>query len=169
MADIRLAHANDAEQACDVLRRAIVQGCVGDHCNDELILEKWLRNKIPSVVESWFAWPSHFSLVAVDGDSVVGVAMLARPGKIVLMHVDPHFRFAGIGTNLLHSLERYATGSGVATLRITSTLSAMPFYKKHGYIVTGPASAAYGPGIAMSKQMDNSPRKRKSQCSCSAD
>jgi GNAT superfamily N-acetyltransferase len=47
----------------------------------------------------------YYPLVATVEGVVVGVAMLSRPGKIVLLHVDLAWRFSGIGTALLQALE----------------------------------------------------------------
>ncbi|OWW20168.1 GNAT family N-acetyltransferase [Noviherbaspirillum denitrificans] len=153
MTGIRLATAREADAACDVLRRSIQECCVEDHRNDPAVLGKWLRNKTRDTVESWFAWPAHYPLVATVGDEVVGVAMLARPGKIVLLHVDPVWRFTGIGSLLLQALEQKAQRSGVSTLRVTSTFTARGFYEAHGYEVLSKTSAAYGTALSMAKRI----------------
>lgn len=58
MSEIRVVTADDARAACEVLRRSILECCVDDHRNDPAILAKWLRNKTPEIVESWFVWPA---------------------------------------------------------------------------------------------------------------
>jgi hypothetical protein len=42
---IRDATPDDADAACDVLRRSISKLCVADHGNDPAILNAWLGNK----------------------------------------------------------------------------------------------------------------------------
>lgn len=166
MTGIRLATASEAVAACDVLRRCIQECCVEDHRNDPAILRKWLRNKTPETVESWFAWPAHYPLVATVGDEVVGVAMLSRPGKIVLLHVDPAWRHAGIGSALLKALEEKAWKSGVATLRVTSTISARRFYESHGYDMLSTTSAAWGSALSMVKRISAACTGSAGNCGC---
>src|SRR5882757_9842767 len=50
---IRDATPDDAEAACDVLRRSISELCVADHGNDPAILNAWLGNKQPEIVAAW--------------------------------------------------------------------------------------------------------------------
>lgn len=166
MTGIRLATASEAGAACEVLRRCIRECCVEDHRNDPAILGKWLRNKTPETVESWFAWPAHYPLVALVGDEVVGVAMLSRPGKIVLLHVDPAWRFSGIGTKLLNALEQKAQKSGVTTLRVASTFTARRFYEAHGFEVLSTTSAAYGTALSMAKRITTGCAVGANACGC---
>jgi hypothetical protein len=63
--EIRDAVAEDAEAACLVLRRSIVELCVADHCNDSAILERWLGNKTPEFFVSWISQSDNSVLVAV--------------------------------------------------------------------------------------------------------
>src|SRR5687768_12801528 len=74
--DIRPAVPLDAAAACHVLRRTIVECCVQDHQNDPDILAAWLGNKHPAMVTSWLESPTNHTLVAVQGEQVVGVALL---------------------------------------------------------------------------------------------
>jgi len=48
--EIRDATPEDADAACDVLRKSISQLCVADHGNDPAILNRWLSNKKPEIV-----------------------------------------------------------------------------------------------------------------------
>jgi GNAT superfamily N-acetyltransferase len=162
MHEVRLATADDAERACEVLRRCIRECCVEDHRNDAAILEKWLRNKTPDTVASWFAWPAHYPLVATLQDEVVGIGMLCRPGRIVLLHVDPAWQLAGVGSTLLRRLEARALKSGVPALRVNSTLSARRFYEAHGYRPITMINVPYGSALAMTKRL-------ASRCGCVAD
>jgi GNAT superfamily N-acetyltransferase len=167
MSEIRVATVGDAAAACEVLRRSILEGCVQDHRNDPLILARWLRNKTPDIVESWFAWPAHFPLVALADDDIVGVAMLSRPGKIVLLHVSPERRFAGIGTALLQALEARAARTGAPILRLASTFSAQRFYERHGYVAGGTTNTGYGTALVMSKHLGRRYAVSKA-CRCGA-
>lgn len=168
MTGIRLATAREARAACEVLRRSILECCAEDHRNDPAILQKWLRNKTPETVESWFAWPAHYPLVATAGEEVTGVAMLSRPGKIVLLHVDPAWRGTGIGAALLKALEEKAQRTGAAMLRVSSTFSARRFYESHGYEFLAETSVPYGTALAMAKRFKPECAAAAESCGCAA-
>ena len=51
--DIREANAEDTEEACQVLRRSIIELCAADHRNDPTLLTAWLSNKTPANVAAW--------------------------------------------------------------------------------------------------------------------
>ena len=62
---IRDAVPADAPAACEVLRGSIIELCAADHRNDPVILERWLANKTPEIVDSWIRQPGNLVLVAV--------------------------------------------------------------------------------------------------------
>lgn len=164
--EIRLAATSEADKACKVLRRCISQCCIEDHRNDPEILARWLGNKTPDIVADWFAWPSHHALVAVDGDAILGVAMLSRPGKMVLLHVDPDWRLRGVGKALLQALEARASRFGATALRVASTVSARSFYEHHGYQVVGTTPAIFGDALKMVKSLPRGTYKSAKSCRC---
>lgn len=166
--EIRVAEQGDAVSACSVLRRSISECCMEDHRNDCAILSTWLGNKTPENVAAWFASPANFSVVAVDGGKVVGVAVLTRDGRIVLFYVDPGARFCGIGKSLLQALESQAREWKLRSLRVISTLAAQHFYARNGFIAAGIAKTAFGTeGVSFSKALDGSPKRKG--CRCSSD
>ena len=67
--EIRDAVAEDAEAACQVLRRSIAELCLADHRNDPAILERWLGNKTPEIFVSWIEQSDNSLLVAVEAGS----------------------------------------------------------------------------------------------------
>lgn len=158
MTQIRLATTREARAACNVIRRSIMHCCSDDYRNDSAILDRWLSSTTPDIVEGWFSWPTHFPLVAMLDDQVAGVAMLSGRRKIVLMHVDPQWRLAGIGTALLQTLEVKAAKSGAPYLKLSSTFSARLFYERHGYSVTGTTdTVVYGTALTMIKSLSARP------------
>ena len=166
MVEIGIATIDDACAVSDLLRRSILEGCVKDHRNDPAILAKWLGNKKPEIIGSWFVWPSHFPLVARIDREIVGVAMLARPGKIALLHVDPRRRGSGIGSGLLGILERRAEHFGATRLRLSSTYSAQGFYERKGYRTIGTTHVPYGAAVAMIKMLTADRHAAASPCGC---
>ena len=68
---IRDAVPEDAQAACEVVRRSIIELCAADHHNDPAILERWLANKTAEIVASWIRQPGNSVLVAVEGNAVL--------------------------------------------------------------------------------------------------
>jgi len=52
---VRTATPEDAEAACAVIRRSIVECCIEDHHGDSALLAAWLANKTPDVRETTLA------------------------------------------------------------------------------------------------------------------
>lgn len=142
--EIRTAQSEDAEQACELLRRAITHCCASDHRNDPDILSAWLGNKTPDNVRTWFDCSSYHCLVALDGRRIQGVSVLTRAGKIMLLYVAPETLAHGVGTSLLKEMETVAQKWGVRSLCVLSTLSAAPFYMRNGFVPGEEKTTAFG-------------------------
>ncbi len=142
--EIRVAKPSDAVAACTVLRRSIADCCVEDHRHDAAVLSAWLGNKVPENIAAWFSSEANFSLIAVAGTEVVGVALLTRAGKISLCYLIPEVRFTGAGKALLQAIESKAIEWGLPLLRVSSTVTAEQFYLRHGYVSAGLGKAVYG-------------------------
>lgn len=105
---IREAVEADAEAACRVLRRSITECCIADHCNDQELLNAWLRNKTPENVIAWITHDKNITRVAVTGNRIVGFAMLQKSGYLALNYILPEVLFQGVGRALLQALESAA-------------------------------------------------------------
>jgi hypothetical protein len=93
---IRPARPEDAQAACDVLRRSIIELCADDHHGDPEILRQWLANKTPETVAAWISNPATTTLVAVEAGAILGVGLVTATGVINLNYVSPDGRFRGI-------------------------------------------------------------------------
>jgi GNAT superfamily N-acetyltransferase len=153
--EIRDATPQDANAACDVLRRSISQLCAADHGNDPAILGNWLSNKTPEIVAGWAKQPGNSLLVAVEGDVVLGVGSVTDAGEITLNYVAPEARFRGISRALLRALEARASERGNTSCTLTSTETAHRFYQSSGYSDDGEPDGRFGTssGYPMSKRL----------------
>lgn len=160
---VRVASPDDAFQACALLRRSILECCVPDHHNDPEVLASWLGNKDPLTVATWFSSPLNHAVVAVQGETVVGVALLTRKGKVCLCNVMPEQRHTGIGRSLLAALEKQAVEWGISTVNVASTLVAQAFYRRNGYLPGRATESCFGLETTLfSKQLPLSGRN----CRC---
>ncbi|SNS69270.1 L-amino acid N-acyltransferase YncA [Noviherbaspirillum humi] len=164
--EIRAARAEDAETACDVMRRSILECCVDDHHHDQTLLAAWLGNKTPEMVRTWFDASPNICMVATHDDVVQGVAAMSRAGKICVVYIAPESRFQGMGSALIAALEARALELGVRNLHAASTSNARTFFARHGFIEAGTVETPYGlQAISFSKQLPLSAVRR---CPCGA-
>ncbi|MEP6957026.1 MAG: GNAT family N-acetyltransferase [Chthoniobacterales bacterium] len=79
----------------------------------------------------------------------------AVEAQIRYMTVDPCWARQGLGGRILEALEEKATVLGATRVMLNARLEAQPFYKKHGYLRTGPAGTLFGsiPHDAMAKTL----------------
>ena len=152
---IRDAMPEDAGDACEVLRRSIIELCVADHHNDPAILDRWLANKTPEIVASWIANRRSSVLVAVEGGAIIGVGAVTDDGEITLNYVSPAARFRGVSRALLGALEARAVERGNSRCRLISTETARRFYRSAGYDEDGAPQHKFGTSssIPMSRRL----------------
>jgi GNAT superfamily N-acetyltransferase len=151
---IRDAVPEDAEAACETMRRSIAELCAADHHDDPGILGRWLSNKTPDIFKSWIK-PSNSLLVAVEDGRVLGVGCVTDAAEITLNYVSPDARFRGVSSALLEALESRARSRGNENCRLASTETARRFYFARGYSEDGPSDGKFGSagGYPMSKQL----------------
>jgi GNAT superfamily N-acetyltransferase len=142
--EIRDARLEDADRACDVLRRSISQLCVADHGNDPAILDAWLANKKPEIVAAWATQQENSLLLAVEGDAILAVGSVTDAGEITLNYVAPEARFRGVSRALLGALEARALARGNTRCRLVSTETAHRFYRSAGYRDDGAPKGKFG-------------------------
>jgi GNAT superfamily N-acetyltransferase len=144
--EIRDAIAEDAPDACQVLRRSIKELCAADHRNDPGILARWLENKTPDLFRSWLHLPGNSVLVAVGNGAILAVGAVSGTGRITLNYVSPDARFQGVSRALLAALEQRALRHGNSACTLISTRTARRFYRAAGYSETGPPENSFGTG-----------------------
>ena len=165
---IRTATKEDAAPACEVLRSSILECCVEDHRNNEIILSAWLANKTSETVASWFLSPFNYSIVAIAENQIVGVAILNRRGKVLLTYVSPAARFTGAGKALLNQLEAKGREWGLRYLQVASTRSAKSFYLRNGYVSVRRTKFPFGiDALSLSKRLSAASYPLKPFCTCS--
>lgn len=142
--EIRPARLADAEAACAVHRRSIIELCQADHHGDPAILEAWLASKTPENVRAWIARPDSAYLVAEENGAMLGVGSVADAGEVLLLYVSPDARFRGVSKALLAALEEAAREKGAAVITLVSTGTARRFYLSAGYSEQGASEGRFG-------------------------
>jgi len=167
--DIRQAIPSDAQEACDLLRRSIEEGCAADHGQRSEILQAWLSNKTVQNVTTWFSSPSNYAVVAVRGGELAGLALLTQAGKLALCYVMPGQQRQGIGSAMVQAIEERARCWGIAKLHMHSPASGSGFFERLGYVNAGKDKACFGLECDfLWKQLDAAePPASKRFCTCS--
>jgi GNAT superfamily N-acetyltransferase len=142
--DIRRARLSDAEAACAVHRRSIIELCVADHGDDPAVLAAWLASKTPENVRAWITRPDNNLFVAEEGAAILAVGCVTDAGEVSLNYVSPDQRFRGISKAMLAKLEGTARARGAAACTLTSTGTARRFYLSAGYADQGVRESRFG-------------------------
>ena len=154
---VRRAIADDAADACSVIRSSILECCHDDHQGDAKVLQGWLSNKTPELLRRFILAPDAFSVVASVDEATVGFASAEGTGEVTLCYVAPSVRFTGVGKALLAAIEDHAARAGIEALSLESTRTARSFYLRNGFASEGHPVSAFGiEGQPMRKQL--SPR-----------
>jgi GNAT superfamily N-acetyltransferase len=150
---IRPARAEDAEEACQIVRRSIAELCGPDHHGDPALLAAWLGNKTPAIFAAWMRRSDASYLLAVEGGSIAAVGAVTDEGEVLLNYVSPNWRFRGASKSLLAAMEARAADRGATRSTLTSTETARKFYRARGYEEAGAPVRKFGmdSGYPMSK------------------
>ena len=81
---------------------------------------------------------------------------IGKWGRIGRMAVLQAYRRSGIGSRLLDTLETEARKRGLDGIMLHAQLSAMDFYKRHGYVPNGAVFEEAGmPHLEMKRRLSN--------------
>ena len=92
-------------------------------------------------VHTPFIEAREITLAVSTAGEVVGFGHLIRTCKngnsceIKGLFVSPHWTRRGVGRSLLRHMEEQAKGSGSTSIGVKSSLNAVVFYEKMGYVV----------------------------------
>jgi len=150
---IEHARTEDAEAVAAVLTSSIAQLCVADHRGDRQKIAAWTANKTPLMAARWIADPAGTILVSRNGGEVAAVGAFVG-AVVLLLYVAPQHRFAGHSTALLASMEEAMGHAGVTEARLSSTRTALPFYRARGWSAAGLEDMTFGmPSTPMTKRL----------------
>lgn len=135
---VRPAKPEDAAAACRVVRDSIEQCCAEDHEGISTRLDAWLKNKTPDNFMAWIERDDLYCVVAESEAGAVGFGMASAAGTLLLCYVVPSVLYQGVGKAVLQAIKRWASGSGLTELQLESTKTALPFYRRNGFVACGP-------------------------------
>ncbi|MBN9306261.1 MAG: hypothetical protein BGO82_19410 [Devosia sp. 67-54] len=140
--DIRIAHPDDRLNLIDLQRRASLAAEEGE-MRQRLLDEPGLIDLDEEMLAN------NEVVVAQIGDRIVGFAtIVAHDGndaELEGLFVEPTHWRQGIGTALLHAIEREAAAWGASRLHVLANARAMPFYEAMGFVRVGERKTPLGP------------------------
>jgi putative acetyltransferase len=129
---VRKFRLDDAEEIVELFRGTVHNVNSRDYSDEQL--EAWAPAQID--FETWRAsLAKNFSVVAEIAGQIVGFADLADNGCINRLFVHQDFQRGGIASRLLITLERAARRAGLTRLVAEVSITARPFFAKHGYLL----------------------------------
>lgn len=122
----------DAAATLDVFLRAIRTTASRDYTPEQIAV--WAPGDID--ITLWNTKRAQAStVVAVSGDRVVGFTDLDEDGYIDMLFVDPEFGRQGVASSLMAWVVETARDRGIAVLSTHGSVTARPFFEKHGFVV----------------------------------
>ena len=132
---IRRAEAADEEALASMRRRAILALAVPVMSMEQA--EQWASraaaDRIARAIREHDVW------VALD-EAAIGWVEVDRD-RVVALYVSPSCSRRGVGSVLLARAETSIRVSGYAMARLESSLNALDFYLRRGYVRCGPPNA----------------------------
>jgi predicted N-acetyltransferase YhbS len=125
---IRPAVRDDAEAISRVIIRALRETNAQDYPPDVIasVAVNFSPERVSELMEA------REVLVAILADEIVGTASLQ--GAVVrTVFIAPDHQACGIGTALMHEIERRARQRGFAQLMVPSSITAEDFYARLGF------------------------------------
>jgi GNAT superfamily N-acetyltransferase len=122
-----------------------------------ILREPWTQSKETARDEHEDA-AVHFTAWVEETLAGVGRLHFNSPeeGQIRYMAVDPQFLRQGVGSAILRELEARARAAGATRVVLNAREAAVPFYRTHGYVLSGKSETLFGSidHWSMSKELD---------------
>ena len=84
------------------------------------------------------------TLVACMEGRIVGFINLLNDGQLDCLYVHPEHQRQGIASALLKKLEARAREASHILLRTEASITALPFFRKHGFMLVREQEVAFG-------------------------
>lgn len=135
---IRHMNSGDARAFLEVHHSAVRQIAAKDY--PVAVVEDWAPLPITEeAIEHVRANPENeVRLVAEIEGRIAGIGVLiTETAELRACYVAPEASRKGVGSALVREIERIARGHGLTFLRLTSSITAEPFYAALGYQILG--------------------------------
>jgi len=151
MISYRIALSSDAEELLQTRHYTVVNNMAEKYPRS--ILEAWAPsinelaiNKEAEALND----PDRVTLIAESDGKMVGLCTIGiSEGLLKQCYVLPEYNGRGIAAELVKRIEAIAREKGLTSLRLSSSLIALDFYKKQGYQALNSYDYDLGNGLLM--------------------
>ena len=137
--EIRYFRDSDADDVSTIVLRNLREVNSKDYPSE--VIEDIASCSLPEHYISHSRQQYRETFVAETEGKVVGTASLARDNRTtdeeyicLTVFVHPEYHGKGIGRALMERIEDAACGKGAKVLHVPASITALPFYRKLGYI-----------------------------------
>ena len=146
---IRKFKDSDARSVSYLIRKALVE--VNSRYYPKCIIDNLLSINTPAKIIARSKAKEVF--VITEKGHVLGTGNLGPTG-IGTVFINPRYRKKGLGRKLMLFLEKRARENGLITIELPSSIGAVGFYSKLGYLkIRARVSKKYGKTILMRKEL----------------
>lgn len=124
---------NDVDSIINVHKESIYGLCEDFYSEEQMRVWTELFNY--KIYNEGIKDPANMGVVALDNGKIIGYGFINLKDKEVKgMYLLPKVARNGVGRMMLSRLEVMAREHGLDKLVLNSTLNAVPFYEKRGYV-----------------------------------
>ncbi len=127
---IRKARIIDAITISRLIQNTLEKINSADYSPDEI--RAWKNSDTSTRVKNRIQDKNRYMCVAIKGNKIVGVGSL-KGNEISAIYIKADRIGKGVGSFILSHIEKTALRKGIKELKMDSSLTAVNFYKKHGY------------------------------------
>jgi len=127
---IRRAAPRDVPAICEMHNSSIRELCLGPYSREQI--DDWIGSLNPAGYVK--AMETLEFILAVEKD-IVGLSILdPEKAELTALYVSPRHIGRGIGRMLVAEVEALSRETGIYRLRLSSTLNAVGFYERMGFV-----------------------------------
>lgn len=130
---LRRATANDVEQLKTLYFNTILTVNVKDYNQEQVAAWASTADRTENLLKR--IREQHFYVTYNAETVITGFASLAKDGYLDMMYVHKDFQRMGIATLLINKIFETARELALATLITEASITAKPFFEKHGFTV----------------------------------
>ena len=125
---IRQYQPTDCKELAELFYNTVHTVNAKDYTKEQL--DVWATGTVD--LEQWDqSFQEHFTVVALDGKTIIGFGDIDRTGYLDRLYVHMSFQSMGIATAICDRLEQASPG----TITTHASITARPFFEKRGYHV----------------------------------
>lgn len=125
---IREYQQTDCEELVDLFYNTVHTVNAKDYTREQLSV--WATGNTD--LQKWnMSLLEHYSLVAVEGNTIVGFGDIDKTGYLGRLFVHKDYQSRGIATAICNGLEKMVQGK----ITTHASITAKPFFEKRGYVV----------------------------------